>query len=142
MRAFGFCAAFMLALGMSLSAQHRGVKTRTRTTAAASAKTITLTGCLESGSDASTYVLSNVMPRKAKTDKPSQPQGTTVGTAGAVTTYDLTPKEGVNLSAHIGHRVEVVAVEQAPPKTKAAARGGTSRLTVTFVKHLAPTCTT
>jgi hypothetical protein len=81
------------------------------------------------------------MPRRGRSDKPSQPEGTTVGTTGAVTTYDLTPKKGVNLSAHIGHRVEVVAVEQPAAKTKSAPRGAPSRLTVVFVKHLAPTCT-
>ena len=129
-----------LSLVVSLSSHDSKVKTRTSTTAAVAAKPLTLTGCLESGSDAGTYVLSNAMPRKAGTDKPSQPQGTTVGTAGAVTTYDLTPKEGVNLTAHVGHRVEVVAVEQPPAKTKTKA--APSRLTVTFVKHLAPACTT
>jgi hypothetical protein len=93
-----------------------------------------------------------------------------VGTSGSIATYELTAKQGVDLSAHVGHKVEVTAValdadsggdddaevevktktkvetEDAPDakvKSNTEAelpRGANPRLAVVSVKQLAPSC--
>ena len=41
---------------------------------------------------------------------------TAVGTSGRTMMYDLVPRTGVNLSAHVGHRVEIAGVMLDPAK--------------------------
>lgn len=168
MRAVPFWAMVIAcALAVSLSAQDTKIKTKSKTKIKADdAKIVTLAGCLQSGVDTGTFVLSNVSPIAAPVEEHAA-----VGTAGAVTTYELMPRSGVNLNAHVGHRVEITALElpaatatdddskvkvksktkvkidDAPDakvqtRTKAELpRGATPRLTVVSVKHVAPTCT-
>lgn len=160
-------AAMACAFAVSLSAQDTTVKTKSKTKIKVDdAKILTLSGCLQSGVDTGTFVLSNVTPIPAPVEEQAA-----IGTAGAVATYDLMPRSGVNLSSHVGHRVEITALALPPAtrgdddskvrvksKTKVKVddapdaqvrtdmkaelpRGATTRLTVVSVKHLAPTCT-
>jgi hypothetical protein len=167
MRAVPFwSAAIACAFAVSLSAQDTTVKTKSKTKIEADdAKTVTLSGCLQRG-DTGTFTLSNV----AATPAPAEEQ-TATGTAGAMAAYELMPRDSVNLNAHVGHKVEITALElpaatasdddskiktktktkvkvdDAPDtkvetRTKAELpRGATPRLTVVSVKHIAPNCT-
>lgn len=149
------------ALTLTAQAQETTVKSKTKIKAD-DAKTITLTGCLQAGTDAGTWMLANVVPPAS--DKAP------VGTTGAVTTYMLSPKDGVDLAAHVGHRVQITAVEipartatdkdakievkektevkrenmpDEKTKTKAKTeidRGPLPKLTVVTIKHIAPSC--
>jgi hypothetical protein len=180
------------AFAVSVSAQDTTVKSKTKVKAD-DARTVTMKGCLQQGTDADTFTLAGSIvtlgedlksKSKVKTDVDDdetevrtrtktevQNPDEAVGTAGAVTTYELMPKEGVNLTPHVGHTVEVTAlmldpksgtdddaevemrtkskikVDDAPDtkvksKTKAELpRGDLGRLTAISVKHVSPTCT-
>jgi hypothetical protein len=187
--ACSFAAACIFAA--SVSAQDTTVKTKTKVDAD-DAKIIKMTGCLSKAPSGDLFVLAGAMPlkgddmpaesktkidvdddetevkKKSKTEVETD-DDETVGTTGSVTTYELMPKEGVDLTAHVGHKVEVTAVavnpsdddddaevdittktkvkvDDAPDskmKTKTEAelpRGENARLTVISVKHVAPTC--
>lgn len=183
--------AIAVAMAVSAYAQDTTVKSRTKVKAD-DARTVTMTGCLQQGMDANTFTLAGVTntlgedlksKSKVKTDvdddqtkvktktRTEVEHPETVGTAGAVTTYELMPREGVNLTNHVGHTVEITAlmldpakggdddadvkikdktkvkIDDAPDakmesKTKMELpRGANARLTVVSVKHVSPTCT-
>jgi len=185
--------AAAMCFAVSLSAQDATVKTKTKIDAD-DAKVITMTGCLSKAPSGDLFVLAGAtkmsgdeMKSKSKTKididenetevknkektKVENEEHDAVGTAGSVTTYELMPKEGVDLTPHVGHKVEVTAValdakkghdddaevkmkteskikvDDAPDakvKSKTEAelpRGESPRLTVLSVKHIAPSCT-
>jgi hypothetical protein len=190
-RFFSACA-IVTALTVAASAQDTTIKSKTKVDAD-DAKVVTMTGCLQSGTgevftltDAKAVAGEDLEARtktkidvdkdetevktKSRTEVEHEDDEKPVGTAGAVTTYELMPKDGVNLTPHVGHRVEITAValdkkdgdddaeidiqtrtkierEDAPDskvKSKTEAelpRGAHNRLTVVSVKHVAPTCT-
>ena len=183
--------AIAAALAVSANAQDTTVKSKTKVKAD-DARTVTMTGCLQQGTDGSTFTLAGAMntlgedleaKSKVKTDvdddetkvksktRTEVEHPDTVGTAGATTTYELMPREGVNLTPHVGHTVEITALMLDPAtggdddakvkikdKTKVKTddapdakmqsktkmelpRGENARLTVVSVKHMSPTCT-
>ena len=128
--ACSFAAACVFAV--SVSAQDTTVKTKTRVEAD-DAKVITMTGCLSKAPAGDLFVLAGAMPLKGddmksksktkidvdddetevKTRSKTEVEtddDEAVGTSGSVATYELMPKEGVDLSKHVGHKVEVTAV--------------------------------
>ena len=138
---------------------------QTETIKADDAKAVTLTGCLQSSTEPGMWTLTNITPSPSgDKDKPA------VGTAGIIAAYQLTPKEGVDLTPHTGHRVEITALEVAAKtatdddakvkvketttikkenepekkiesKSKAEIeRGPMPKLTVLTIKHIAPAC--
>jgi len=179
-----FCAA-------AVSAQDTTVKKQTKVDAD-DAKVVTMTGCLSKAPSGDVFVLAGAtklagdeLEAKSKTkvdvdDDETETKTKTktevehdddeaVGTTGSVATYELMPKDGVDLNAHVGHKVEVsaialdakdhdddaevdietktkVKVDDAPDskvKTKTEAelpRGANARMTVVSVKHIAPSC--
>lgn len=183
--------ALAFAFAVSMSAQDTKATTKT-TVKADDAKTILMTGCLQQGATPGSFALLGSITKggddlKSKTvvktdvDKDKTEVNTketteiehgnraAVGTS--YTTYELTPKDGVNLIPHVGHKVEIAAVmlepakgsdkdatitikedtkveiENAPDvrsqtKTKAELpRGPQARLMALSVKHVSPTCT-
>jgi hypothetical protein len=190
MPACTFAAA--CAFAVAVSAQDATVKTKTKIDAD-DAKVITMTGCLSKAPAGDLFVLAGAttlkgddMKSKSKTKIDVDENETevknksktevetdddeAVGTTGAVATYELMPKEGVDLTPHVGHKVEVTAVALNPadhdddaevevktktkvkvddaPDTKVKSkteaelpRGANARLTVLSVKHIAPSCT-
>jgi hypothetical protein len=183
---------FAGALAVSAGAQDTTITSKTRVEAD-DAKIVTLTGCLQSGADSGVFVLNNAKRAKAgddlearsktdidvdedetevksKTEIDRDDDDKAVGTSGAMTTYELMPKAGVDLTAHVGHSVEITAVkldaksatdddaeveietetkvkrEDAPDskvKSETEAelpRGKSPRLTVLSVKQAAGTC--
>jgi hypothetical protein len=182
---------FAFACAVSVAAQDSTATTRTKVKAD-DARTVTMTGCLQSGVTTNSYSLvgnvtasgedlkskSTVKTDVDKNKTEVKSKDTTkiddavhapVGTA--FTRYELTPKEGLNLAPHVGHRVEITAVmldpakdkndkakvqikektdidvEHAPDakgqsKTKVEVpRGPDARLMALSVRHIAPTCT-
>ena len=67
------------------------------------AKTMTFSGCVQTGTETRSYILQNVVPIRTTTEA--------IGTGGTLTTtsYALVP-EKVELQEHVGHKVEVTGV--------------------------------
>jgi len=67
------------------------------------AKTMTFSGCVQTGTETRSYILQNVVPVRTTTE--------VTGTGGTLTTtsYALVP-EKVELQEHVGHKVEVTGV--------------------------------
>ncbi len=181
-----------LALGMAatVAAQDSTVKSRTKVSGD-DARALTLTGCLERG-PAGAFTLSNATARssdevttKSKVETDVDNHGDDVktksrtevnhddshraGVAGLKASYELTPRQGVELASHVGEQVLVTAVaverkkgdddakvkieedtkvdrEHAPDskvKSRTEAeipRGDHTQVTVLSVKTVAPSC--
>jgi len=67
------------------------------------AKTMTFSGCVQTGTETRSYILQNVVPIRTTTE--------VTGTGGTLTTtsYALVP-EKVEMQEHVGHKVEVTGV--------------------------------
>ena len=100
-------AGFALMLGLHAAAQQQPPSTSAADQTkvkAEHAQTTTFTGCLQTGTEAKTYILDKVVA--AKTTE-------VVGTSGetsTVTKYLLVPSEQVEMQEHVGHKVEVTGV--------------------------------
>jgi hypothetical protein len=189
MKALITCA---LAAGFaaSLHAQDSTATTKTQVEAD-DARTIVATGCLQQAPGTKTFTLSGAVATtgedlesktrvetdvdkddvevktetRAEVDRGDRP----VGTSGVTKSYELAPRAGVDLSTHVGKRVQISAVmvdaangdddaeveieektkierEDAPDskvKTETEAelpRGDQARLTVVSVKEIAASC--
>ena len=105
-------------------------------------RTMTLTGCLEASVSLAGFRLTNVEfdPSTAKGVPPA------VGTSGKTISYEVTAKEGVDLSAHAGQKVAVTAVadeqaeRQAPPFTVGDDKGPLPKLTILTLKIVSASC--
>ena len=125
-----------LAMVVSASAQDSTVKSKT-TVKADDARTVVMTGCLmQTGGNymlagATTATGEDLTIRstvKTDVDKDETEVKTktraeidhddddAVGTSGATTMYQLDPRAGVNLSSHVGHRVQISGVMLDPAK--------------------------
>jgi len=114
------------------------------------AKSIVVTGCVGGGPAA--FTLSNAMAAAS----PAKPGESPVGTTGISSAYDLTPRAGVDLSVHVGHKVEITgtpaeASSSAPAPSVPAAGAGdkpaagagrapAAKLNVTAVKMVSASC--
>lgn len=103
-------AGFALTLGMHAAAQQQppmqqppSMQDQTKIKAE-HAQTTTFTGCLQTGTEAKTYILDKVVPTKT-----TEIVGTS-GETATVTKYELVPSEQVELQEHVGHKVEVTGV--------------------------------
>ena len=85
---------------VSVSAQEATIKSKTKINSD-DAKPATFAGCLTGGPTG--YMLTNVAGNARSRDH-------AIGTSGVVAEYDLTPREGVDLSSHVGERVEISAI--------------------------------
>jgi hypothetical protein len=120
--------------------------------------TITVTGCLQTGTAADTFTLSNVT-QAAAASSATGTAGTATATASASgspkTTdakYELVAGGNVNLKPHVGHKVEVTgtpakatagtsgATTPPPAASSGTSMAETKKITVTAVKHVAATC--
>lgn len=182
-----------LAAGLAVSLHAQDTTTTTRTEIDADdARTIVATGCLTQAPDTKIFTLNGAMAStgedleaktrvetdvdrddvevktesRAEVDKSDRP----VGTSGVAKVYELSPRAGVDLSAHVGKQVQISAVmvdaangdddaeveiedktkverEDAPDakaKTETELeipRGDHARLTVVSVKPLGTSCT-
>jgi hypothetical protein len=123
-------AALALGIAATAAAQDTTVKSKTKVEAD-DARAVTLTGCLQQ-TPASVFTLrgtavtsDEVTTRsRAKTDVDDDGDKVTtstrtrveaddrkaVGTAGLTTIYELTPQQGINLTGHVGHQVQITAI--------------------------------
>src|SRR5260221_10565194 len=100
------CLAALMGFGMALAAQNDAnqlSQASTKSSEKDKGKTVTLTGCLKEGTDANTFNLTNV---SGKTPSAGSTSSTASSGAGDMT-YSQTPATGVDLKAHVGHRVQV-----------------------------------
>ena len=191
MRALLSAGALALAFGVSAGAQDSTVKSKTKIDAD-DARAVVMTGCLQRAPGSSVFTLAGAtgvagddvtLRSKVKTDvddddvevktqtraEIDKDDDRPVGTSGAARTYEVSPHTGVDLAAHVGHRVEIAAVmldpangdddaeieistrtetrvEDAPDgkaKTKTEVelpRGAHARLTAMSVKPIAGDC--
>lgn len=191
MRALAATCAIALALGLPVGAQDTTVTSKTKVDAD-DARTVVMTGCLQQAPGTGLFTLAGAtgasgedltVKSKVKTDVDSDDTTVTtrsraevddtderpVGTSGTARTYEVTARAGVDLAAHVGHKVEIAAVmldpadgdddadveieqrtktrvDDAPDskvKTETEAelpRGAHARLTAISVKPLASTC--
>ena len=154
----------LIALGFAASLAAQDTKITTQTTIESDdAKTKVISGCLSGGPTA--FML---MDGSASTRERSSERGA-VGTSGVIGFYNLSPRDGVDLKAHVGQRVEVTGLLIAPgdkdddvevevkertkierddaPDEKVTTRteaeigrGSSPKLLVTSVKMLSSTC--
>jgi hypothetical protein len=103
-----FCAS------LAVHAQETTTKTKTKVDDD-KAKTVTYTGCVQSGTEARTFILNKVVPVTTQTTQPT-------GTGGTITTtqteYVLVPGEAVTLQQHVGHKVQVTGMMIPQGETK------------------------
>jgi hypothetical protein len=148
-------AGFALMLGLHAAAQQQPPASTSADQTkmkAEHAQTTTFTGCLQTGTEAKTYILDKVVPTKT-----TEVVGTTGETAN-VTKYELIPSEQVEMQEHVGHKVEVtgalipagkgdakIKTESKLPgqEEKAEAKiekGATPQFRVVSIKQLADSC--
>jgi hypothetical protein len=95
----------LLGFVLAVTANAQDTKTTTTTKTESSGgdvKTVSYTGCVQTGTQTRTYVLNQMRPVSTTTD--------VVGTSGTVTqttTYELVPAEKIDIETHVGHKVEV-----------------------------------
>ncbi len=145
--------ALTCASGLAI-AQETKTKTEVK---GGSAQTISYTGCVQTGTEAQTYILDHIVPVSRTTITTDE-----VGTSGVstVTRYALVPGEKIELVKHVGHKVEVSGVMIPAGETKTQTKTKIDRehapdtkitektkednalpqFRVTSVKHLAESC--
>jgi hypothetical protein len=106
-------------------------------------KEMKITGCIQAGTSASSFELTNV--KKGAGDAPSAAASPSADTASK--NVKLTPASGVDLAAHVGHTVEVSgswAKSGDSPSSAAPAASpsgsGAKEFTVKNVKMVSSTC--
>ena len=136
MRALVPACALAVAMAVSANAQDSTVTSKTKVNAD-DARTVVMTGCLTQ--TGATYMLAGAtavtgedltVKSKVKTDvdkdetevsartqaEIDHADDDAVGTSGATTMYQLDPRAGVNLAAHVGHKVQISGVMLDPAK--------------------------
>jgi hypothetical protein len=103
-----FITSFAFALGCTalvVNAQETRTRTETRTEGG-QAQTVSYTGCVQTGTEAKTFVLDKVVPvtRTTTTETP------TSSTTTSSTSYVLVPGETVQLQQTVGKKVEVTGM--------------------------------
>jgi hypothetical protein len=93
----------LIASALVVNAQETTVKSKTKSSGG-DAKKVTYVGCVQTGTQASTFVLDKVAPV-------SQTKTTdlTTGESSTTTTYALVPGQ-VEVQSHVGHKVEVTGM--------------------------------
>ena len=153
------CIAAIAAIGLATTITARAQETVKSQTKVEGGKSVSFTGCLQSGTEVKTYVLDHVVPVRTTVET----KGTAGTTVETKTTYILVPGEKIELQPHVGHKVEVTGVlipagadakietqtkieregaRDTKEKEKTKIEGAaTSQLRVTSIKHLAESCT-
>jgi len=131
-------ASFAIALGCAVALHAQDTTTTTKTEVKGNdAKTVTYSGCMQTGTEPRSFVLAKVVPV-------GRTSTTEVGTSGATTTtsttYALVPAEKVELQTHVNHKVEVTGVmipagdSKIETKTKTEREGAPDTTTKETVK--------
>jgi hypothetical protein len=97
--------AFVCGFAMTPQAQETKTKEKIK---GSDAKTVTFTGCVQSGTEARSYILNQAIPIGRTTTVTQEPTGTSG--VSTTTTYALVPGERIELEEHVGHKVQVTGV--------------------------------
>jgi hypothetical protein len=111
-------------------------------------KSSKITGCIQSGTTAGTYELTNIKGKSAMADSSAS------GSSSSGKTVKLVAAAGVDLSQHVGHQVEVNGSWSAsssssasspssaasPSASASSSSGGDKEFNVTDIKMVAATC--
>jgi hypothetical protein len=120
-------AAIVLGFTFTSSAIGQDVKTKTKIKGD-DAQTVTYTGCVQTGAQTRTFVLSKVMPVGQTTETTTDASGVSSTTT---TTYALIPGDTVQITEYVGHKVEVTGMlvpkGEMSVKTKTKVDGDTQR---------------
>lgn len=104
-----FITSFAFALGctaVALNAQETRTKTETRSSGG-QPQTVTYSGCVQTGTQAKTYVLDKVVPVTKTTTTETPTSSTTTSS----TSYVLVPGgDSVTVQEHVGQKVEVTGM--------------------------------
>ncbi|MGH9313253.1 MAG: hypothetical protein ACRD09_13515 [Vicinamibacterales bacterium] len=174
-RCFTACL-IALSLAAGLSAQYPEQKPADKQMPSKSPQTVTIAGCVREGDTPNSFFLANVDPTALAAQHSTGATGTSgmppapagsAATASNTTTVLLISTADIDLSKHVGHKVEVTGMvaptkgEPAKPGTGAAGTAGTPttdttaraaekdtdkskahahKLTVRSVKHISETC--
>jgi hypothetical protein len=115
-------------------------------------KTSKLTGCVESGTTAGTFELTNVKGKGAKSDSSmasssSSADASASSSSSSGRTVKLVAAAGVDLTQHVGHQVEVTgswnsssSSSSSASASASASTGGAKEFNVTDMKLVAATC--
>jgi len=113
------------------AAQNTSTPVRSPEGAGSNMRTVTVTGCLERGAQANTFMLTKVA------DPLTDSVAASAGSAVPTVTYQLSG--GQNLASHLGHRVEVTGKTTQKPKTPVKVADAESKREVTAGKKTATT---
>jgi hypothetical protein len=147
----GVLVAVVAAGAMVAVAQAQSTTSQKKTS---DSKSVTLTGCVQAGTMADTFLLTDVTQTAGPTlpgiaDSGSGGALELKGTSGRTSSVELMSGSGVDLKAHVGHKVEITGMPQAPKKAASSGAGsgmaGTSGSTtpsvrVESLRHLADAC--
>ena len=101
-------AAVALVLGFTFTSSAIGQDVKTKTKVKGDdAQTVTYTGCVQTGTQTRTFVLSKVMPVGQTTETTTDASGVSSTTT---TTYALVPGDTVQITEYVGHKVEVTGM--------------------------------
>ena len=102
-------AATAIVLGFTFTSSAIGQDVKTKTKIKGDdAQTVTYTGCVQTGAQTRTFVLSKVMPVGQTTETTTDSSG--VSSATTTTTYALVPGDTVQITEYVGHKVEVTGM--------------------------------
>jgi len=129
-KAIGISLALACCLVLAVAAQTPSTGTKGQ------GKEVSLTGCLQSGTEANTFILKNIGEQAAAgTERPAE-------LAKAETEYRLIADANVNLKEHVGHKVEVTGTISGSrqERTGGSETHRMSNLKVKSLKQVSETC--
>ena len=103
-----FITSFAIALGctaVAINAQETRTQTETRSSGG-QPQVVTYSGCVQTGTQAKTFVLDKVVPVTKTTTTETPTSSTTTST----TSYVLVPGDTVQVQEHVGKKVEVTGM--------------------------------
>lgn len=139
----------MMSFAVGLAAQESSALSQASSQAAVQQeKDVTVTGCLQKGDKADTFMLTSLTGDTSWLPAPAPKAGSATGTAGTEKRIRVEAAADVKLAEHVGHRIEVTA-RFIPGKEAKGATGTTGttgqassdpRLNVKTVKLISTTC--
>jgi hypothetical protein len=130
--------AFCIALALGVQAQSK------MSHSAKTGKNITVTGCVQTGTEPDTFMLNNVMTASSSQSKSS---GTPSEMARSeASSYTLIPEGKVNLQSYVGQRVRVTGkisgegTTNQEPSTEGTPSSSSQKLMVTAIHKVPGTC--
>ena len=120
-----FITSFAIALGctaVAINAQETRTQTETRSSGG-QPQVVTYSGCVQTGTQAKTYVLDKVVPVTKTTTTETPTSSTTTST----TSYVLVPGDTVQVQEHVGKKVEVTGMLIPGGSTRTETRTRTER---------------